>query len=115
MANPCLRCGACCAHYRVSFYWSEADPRAGGAVPAELTEPITPHRSAMRGTLTAPVRCTGLDGEVGGAVRCTIYDRRPSPCREVEPWDENGEPDEKCSKARAAHSLPPLGPRPPTA
>ncbi|MEG6657786.1 YkgJ family cysteine cluster protein, partial [Pseudomonas aeruginosa] len=21
--NPCLTCGACCAHFRVSFYWGE--------------------------------------------------------------------------------------------
>lgn len=111
VANPCQQCGACCAQFRVSFYWSEADPLAGGTVPAELTEPLTPYRSAMRGTLTAPVRCVGLDGAVGAAVCCTIYDRRPSPCREVEPWDETGQPDAKCIKARAAHGLPPLAPR----
>ncbi|HBP8873638.1 TPA: YkgJ family cysteine cluster protein, partial [Escherichia coli] len=23
--NPCMRCGACCAFFRVSFYWAEAD------------------------------------------------------------------------------------------
>ncbi|RBD09468.1 YkgJ family cysteine cluster protein, partial [Xanthomonas oryzae pv. oryzae] len=26
MAHPCLTCGACCAYFRVSFHWSEADP-----------------------------------------------------------------------------------------
>ncbi|OZZ73507.1 zinc/iron-chelating domain-containing protein, partial [Klebsiella pneumoniae] len=22
--NPCMTCGACCAYFRVSFYWAEA-------------------------------------------------------------------------------------------
>ncbi|MBB8903342.1 YkgJ family cysteine cluster protein, partial [Escherichia coli] len=22
--NPCITCGACCAFFRVSFYWAEA-------------------------------------------------------------------------------------------
>ncbi|EGR9493162.1 YkgJ family cysteine cluster protein, partial [Escherichia coli] len=22
--NPCMTCGACCAFFRVSFYWAEA-------------------------------------------------------------------------------------------
>lgn len=100
MANPCQRCGACCAHYRVSFYWSEADPAAGGHVLPELTEPLNPYRSAMRGTLRAPVRCIALTGEVGGAVACTIYDRRASTCRSVQAGDE------QCLKARAAYRLP---------
>jgi Fe-S-cluster containining protein len=98
----------------VSFYWSEADPHHGGTVPVALTEPLNPYRSAMRGTLRAPVRCIGLSGEVGGAVCCTLYQQRPSPCREVEPWDRHGQPDEKCRKARAAHGLPPLAARPET-
>ena len=29
--HPCLTCGACCAHFRVSFHWSEADPDQGVA------------------------------------------------------------------------------------
>ncbi len=110
MSNPCLQCGACCAFFRVSFYWSEADSFLGGLVPPELTEAITPQRLAMRGTLCSPVRCVALQGEVGEAVNCAIYSGRPSPCRELEPWDTTGRPDEKCSRARAAYSLPPLGP-----
>ncbi|WP_374212354.1 YkgJ family cysteine cluster protein [Thiothrix subterranea] len=23
--NPCMTCGACCASFRVSFYWGETD------------------------------------------------------------------------------------------
>ncbi|EER5964904.1 YkgJ family cysteine cluster protein, partial [Escherichia coli] len=39
--NPCMTCGACCAFFRVSFYWAEADD-AGGKVPVSLTEQISP-------------------------------------------------------------------------
>lgn len=111
MGNPCLRCGACCAHYRVSFYWSEAEPFLGGHVPADLTEPLNHYRSAMRGTLHASARCVALAGTVGQQTSCGIYENRPSPCRELEPWEQDGQPSQKCTKARAAHNLPPLGPR----
>lgn len=110
MGNPCLRCGACCAFFRVSFYWSETEQFLGGGVPPELTEPINPYRVAMLGTLSAPVRCVALEGVIGEQTNCSIYERRASPCRELEPWDEEGQPTEKCTKARAAHNLPPLDP-----
>jgi Fe-S-cluster containining protein len=32
----------------------------------------------MRGTDDGPPRCIALAGEIGGEVRCTIYDRRPA-------------------------------------
>jgi len=110
VGNPCLRCGACCAYYRVSFYWTEADPFLGGTVPPELTVALNHHRAAMQGTLHAPVRCVALNGEVGAAVACTIYERRSSPCRELEPWEADGRPNPRCTTARAAHGLPPLDP-----
>ncbi len=47
--NPCMTCGACCAYFRVSFYWAEADD-AGGLVPSALTEPLTPFLRCMSGT-----------------------------------------------------------------
>lgn len=109
MSNPCQRCGACCAFFRVSFYWSEAEPALGGSVPPKLTEALNPQRVAMRGTLCSPARCAALQGDVGHSVACAIYAQRPSPCRELEPWDAAGRPDEKCTRARAAHGLPPLG------
>ncbi|MEW6133180.1 MAG: YkgJ family cysteine cluster protein [Pseudomonadota bacterium] len=110
MSNPCLRCGACCAFFRVSFYWSEAEPFLGGCVPPDLVEPLNAQRVVMRGTQCSPARCIALEGMVGESVSCGIYLQRPSPCRELEPWDAAGQPDEKCSRARAAHSLPPLKP-----
>ena len=111
MGNPCLRCGACCAYYRASFYWTEADPFLGGSVPPELTVPLTPHLVAMRGTTHPPMRCVALDGTVGDQVSCTIYERRSTSCHDVEPWEEDGNPGMRCTKARAAHGLPPLNPR----
>ncbi len=111
MLHPCLRCGACCAHFRVAFHWSEAESLLGGAVPAELTAKRDPHRLAMRGTESKPVRCVALQGEVGVQARCGIYAQRPSVCREVAPSWESGEASAQCDKARLAHGLPLLTPQ----
>ena len=110
VANPCLSCGACCAHFRVAFYWAEADRFAGGTVPPELTVPLDRHRLAMKGTAHAPARCAALEGAVGAGVRCAVYADRPSPCRELSPAWQDGEPSPQCDRARAAHGLPPLTP-----
>lgn len=59
--NPCMTCGACCAYFRVSFYWAEADD-AGGLVPAALTEPLTPFLRCMSGTNQRQSRCAALSG-----------------------------------------------------
>lgn len=112
MSSPCQQCGACCAHFRVSFYWSEAERTLGGLVPPELTEPLNPQRLMMQGTNARPPRCVALEGEVGVACACTIYPERPSACRELDPWDEAGRADPKCNRARAAHGLPPVTDRP---
>lgn len=106
--HPCLSCGACCAHFRVAFHWSETAADADAATPAELTEPLDAHRVMMRGTRTAPVRCAALRGEPGRDARCGIYAQRPSPCRELQPAWEHGAPSPQCDRARAAHGLPPL-------
>ncbi|HOG48771.1 MAG TPA: YkgJ family cysteine cluster protein [Anaerolineae bacterium] len=112
--NPCLRCGACCAHYRVSFYWAEADEAQGGAVPPALTEELPPFRLCMQGTNCRQPRCAALLGEVGREVRCAIYAGRPSPCREFGVIWRDGVlrsgPEElaRCNAARAAWGLPPL-------
>lgn len=96
----CQRCGACCASFRVSFYWAEADDAPGGTVPVALTVPVSPHLRCMQGTASKPVRCVALQGEVGHAVACGIYALRSSTCRSVEPGDA------QCCKARAACALP---------
>ena len=112
--NPCLHCGACCAHYRVSFYWGEADEAQGGTVPLGLTEELPPFRRCMKGTNRREPRCIALQGEIGRAVRCTIYARRPTPCREFGiTWEKgtfhaSAAELERCNQARAAWGLPPL-------
>ena len=78
--HPCLTCGACCAHFRVSFHWSEADPDQGGVVPIGLTEPLRVHERVMRGTSQKSPWGVALDADIGRYSRCTIHDRRPSVC-----------------------------------
>ncbi|OYU25884.1 MAG: zinc/iron-chelating domain-containing protein [Burkholderiales bacterium PBB2] len=94
--SPCQACGACCASFRVSFYWAEAADLA-----SRWVEPLTPHLSCMAGTNRKSPRCEALAGELGREVACGIYAQRPSPCREVQAGDD------KCQRARAAHGLPP--------
>lgn len=95
----CQRCGACCAQFRVSFYWAEADDAPGGTVPVALTRPVGTLHRCMAGTEARPVRCVALQGEVGRSVGCGIYEQRSSTCRSVQPGDE------QCLKARTAHGL----------
>jgi Fe-S-cluster containining protein len=111
MIHPCLRCGACCAAFRVAFHWSEADPALGGSVPPELTERLDAHRLVMRGTQAYAPHCTALRGEVGVAAHCSIYAQRPSPCRDIAPAWEHGEPSAQCDRARARYGLSPLLPQ----
>lgn len=106
MSHPCLTCGACCAFFRVSFHWSEADPAMGGRVPVELTEPLRTHERAMRGTSRSHPRCIALDADIGRYSRCTIHDRRPSVCALVPASLEFGQRSPQCDKARLSHGLP---------
>jgi Fe-S-cluster containining protein len=97
--HPCTSCGACCAHFRVSFHWLEASQRK---LPADRLVPVSPHLVCLPGTAAHPIRCHFLTGTIGTQTACSQYDSRPSPCREVMPGDA------QCLKARAAHGLPPL-------
>jgi len=106
--TPCTACGACCATYRVSFRCEELDTSAGGQVPAELTESIDAHGVFMRGTASRSPRCIALRGTVGERVECSIYGRRPSPCRAFASDAANGHGDVSCGDARRLHGLPPL-------
>ncbi|KAB2962536.1 YkgJ family cysteine cluster protein [Zoogloea sp.] len=98
-ASPCTTCGACCAHFRVSFYWAEAEARG---LPEDLTEAVTPWLSCMVGTNRARPRCVALQGRVGESVSCAVYDQRPDTCRSVEAGDA------QCLKARAGYGLEPI-------
>jgi Fe-S-cluster containining protein len=102
-----MRCGACCAAFRVAFHWMETDA-AGGMTPAGLTEQLGAHRVNMLGTNTYEPHCTALVGEVGVATHCGIYALRPSPCRELKAAWEDGTPSPQCDRARAKYGMPPL-------
>jgi hypothetical protein len=97
--STCRQCGACCASFRVSFYWAEATQRG---LPVSCIEPITAHLAGMAGTNRPVPRCCALQGEIGRQVTCLAYAARPSPCRELQPGDE------QCNRARARHGLTPL-------
>ena len=99
LENHCLTCGACCATFRVSFYWSEAEALG---LANNLVEQISPWHSCMAGTNQQPPRCQALQGRIGDNVTCSIYQQRPSPCHELQPGDD------KCNRARALHGLPPI-------
>jgi hypothetical protein len=116
LLNPCIRCGVCCATYRVSFYWAECDDATPDGVPAGMTERLTHFRSCMTGTNAPKPRCIALTGELGVNARCSIYPHRPSVCRAVTPSYYDGRPHAQCDQARQAHGLPLLSPAdwPPT-
>ena len=103
--SVCQNCGACCAAFRVDFHPAEL---AGGTfawgqgVPKEMTVLITANIVRMCGTDTAAPRCVALAGDIGQQVGCTIYDSRPSPCREFD--TEHA----ACNRARQRCGLPPL-------
>jgi uncharacterized protein len=107
--HPCRTCGACCATFRVSFPNAELDT-AWGVVPEPLTEPISPARSAMRGTNQQVPRCVALEGAVGISSTCTIHTVRPAPCRAFAASWEDGTAHDRCDHARARHGLPALTP-----
>ena len=106
--NPCITCGACCAYFRASFYWAEAEPATGGTVPPETTEKLNDFFVVMKGTDQKNPRCIALEGTIGECVSCAIYEKRASVCREFEFSWQNGKPHERCDKARIAWGLPPL-------
>lgn len=95
--DACLSCGACCAHFRVSFYWAE-----GIDIPEHYVEPLTAVYSCMQGTNQTQAYCSALEGKVGEQVSCSIYSMRSSTCREVQMADE------QCNKARHAYQMIPL-------
>jgi len=104
MKNPCVGCGACCAHFRVQFYWREA-------VPADMQEELTSLHNCMRGTSAKHhPKCVGLKGRIGRDAQCSIYADRPSPCRAFSASYVDGKRNERCDQARIAHGLRPLRP-----
>jgi uncharacterized protein len=107
--NPCLSCGACCQHFRVSMYMGELASLPGGTVPDELVSTVNPVMVCMKGTEAGNGRCVALRGTVGQpGIRCEIYGARPTPCREYRVWADDGTPNPDCQRLRKNLNLPPL-------
>lgn len=105
--SACQTCGACCAFFIVAFPTSELNSEIGGMVPEGMTLPLDNLRSYMKGTKskTRRCRCNALEGVVGHNVCCTIYENRPSSCRNFSrSWSAN-KGNELCDKARLAYGL----------
>ena len=102
----CLSCGACCAAFRVDFHRADLATSETVGVPEALTVPLTATLVRMRGTDEAPPRCVALEGELGRQVSCSIYDRRPGPCRDFAPYAPLGMGDDACDRARRRYGLP---------
>lgn len=99
--STCTTCGACCVSFRVDFAIEEYE-EAGGSVPAGLAAPLNADTCRMRGTDHSPPRCAALYGRIGEKATCSIYEWRPSPCREF------AEGSEACARARLRQGLPAL-------
>lgn len=109
--NACLDCGACCAFFRASFYYAEADDVTPGGVPVELTEDLNDIYRCMKGTNARQPYCIALHGEIGKQVACSIHPRRSYVCRDFDASYVDGQThNERCDKARAAFGLRPLQP-----
>lgn len=100
--DPCVGCGCCCKFFRVSFYHGELDTQPGGYVPAALTTAITPFRVCMKGTESGEGRCISLQADN----RCSIYEKRPSVCREFPALLEDGSLNPECVRLKRLFSLP---------
>ena len=109
MADPCLSCGACCASFLVDFHVSDLESHPGGCVPVALTVPVTATLVRMRGTDDGPPRCIALKGEIGREACCTIYEKRPGPCRDFAPYAALNIGDEGCARARRRYGMAALG------
>jgi len=100
-AHPCVGCGACCRHFRVSFYHGELDTQPSGYVPADMTVSITPFRACMKGTEVGKGKCIALQNDK----RCGIYENRPSICREYHAVMQDGTLNPECVRLRALYGI----------
>jgi len=107
--HPCIGCGACCAFYRVAFYWREAEPDGLWKVPLERTVDLDSMQRCMKGTeVKHHPKCVSLTGRIGKNAHCSTYENRPSPCRNFIASYEDGTHNPRCDEARKAHGLRPL-------
>ena len=93
----CQECGACClADYDSPEYVHMTEAEANIFVLAGHGEKV--YRDKRSKSFGEPLpsvktcydrrgncKCVALEGELGGKVRCTVYDIRPSVCRNFKP------------------------------
>lgn len=112
--NPCTDCGACCQHFRISFYFGELDSMPQGFVPTDLTSKLNDHYACMKNTESGGKPCIALQPGFGPgkqSLGCSIYENRPSVCREYQVWMDDGTPNPHCQTLRAQIGLPLLTPQ----
>jgi hypothetical protein len=93
----------------VAFYWREAEPDGIWNVPLALTVDLDALKRCMKGTESKhQPKCVALQGRIGKRATCSIYENRPSPCRNFSASYEDGTHRPRCDEARKAHGLEPL-------
>jgi len=94
--SPCTTCGACCAY---SDTWPEfSDDDVLDGVPEHMCD-CDHGRMKCHGD-----RCVALLGDIGHAVQCSVYESRPSVCRQFLPATAD------CNEVRRYFDLSPLIP-----
>lgn len=113
--HPCVRCGACCGSFRVSFTRQEWDA-FDVARKNRLDQVVVSLGGNFVGMRGAEIKhrpcCHALQGKIGHKAVCTVYQDRPSPCRDfVASYADGKTRQPRCDQARQAHGLSPLKPR----
>ncbi|MBL8616035.1 MAG: YkgJ family cysteine cluster protein [Deltaproteobacteria bacterium] len=107
----CERCGACCVNTDENqgegypWYVEVDDPRSAllRVLALRATFVVADPRGRPHLRLGAGGRCCALEGALGAAVRCAVYEHRPAGCRKVTAGDA------ACRRARAERGLVPWG------
>lgn len=106
--SPCERCGACCAFFPVTFPLTDMEEAKNPAILQRFSLTSGALLRIMRGTELKPPRCIALQGEIGMRVRCSIYEQRPSSCRNfIRSWEEDTG-NALCDRARCVFGLEPF-------
>jgi Fe-S-cluster containining protein len=88
----------------VSFYHGEIVGNGTGVVPGELTTKLTEHLACMKGTEKGGAPCIALRHTEDAGWRCSIYEERPSPCREFNIINDDGTLNEDCQRLQKVAS-----------
>lgn len=87
MIPDCALCGACCREAFDVVAVPPGDPM--GSHQGLVVEHLDGWRSMRRVPCEGGTRCAALTGGAGAPWRCSIYDDRPSTCRELEAGSED--------------------------